>query len=75
MQVLWPIVPEVDLRYFKWDCLYVYSEYRIMNLKWDFFVYWNDKGWYDNNRGFQIFKIYNIFPKNAFIKFRDGDKK
>ena len=30
---------------------------------------------YDNNHGFKIFKIYNIFPKIAFKNFYKGDKK
>ena len=30
---------------------------------------------YDNNHGFKNFKIYNIRPKNAFIKFHKRDKK
>ena len=28
--------PEEDLWYLGWDCLCVYNEYRINNLKWDF---------------------------------------
>ena len=44
---------------------------------WDTLQYlqrWKDsKIWY--NLGFKIFKIYNISPKNAFIKFHKGDKK
>ena len=29
----------------------------------------------DYNHGFKHFKIYNICPKNAFIKFNKRDKK
>ena len=28
---------------------------------------------YDYNHGFKFFKIYNIFPQNAFIKSHKGD--
>ena len=30
---------------------------------------------YDHNHFLKSFNIYNIFPKNAFIKFHKGDKK
>ena len=29
----------------------------------------------DYNHGFKIFKIYNMCPKNAFVKFHRRDKK
>ena len=87
-QVLWPIEPEVDLWYLGWDCLCVYTEYRINNLKWEFLCILSILKWLkwcgtpcNIHKDERILKydhnhfIKNIFPQNAIIKFYKGDKK
>ena len=72
MQVLWPMGPEVALWYLGSDCLCVYNDYRINNLKWEFVCILKWLNWCGESCDIQMDERILKYDHNHFLKFSKG---